>query len=125
MPDHAVSYSIILNRLGRSDESIERLTPASRELHAAGSRIWALSADYHLARALMLSGRYDESLKLLEEVRRAWSENPTANKDRLADLTRTRAEIDAGARTAAGSQRADRCLARAVRLSIRAASRSA
>ncbi len=26
MPDHAVSYSIILNRLGRSDESIERLT---------------------------------------------------------------------------------------------------
>ncbi len=42
----------------------------------------------------MISGRYDESLKLLEEVRRAWSENPTANKDRLADLTRTRAEIE-------------------------------
>ena len=41
-PDHVVSYSIILNRLGRSDEAIERLTPASRELHAAGSGIWAL-----------------------------------------------------------------------------------
>jgi serine/threonine protein kinase/tetratricopeptide (TPR) repeat protein len=93
MPDHAVSYSIILNRLGRSDESIEHLTPASRELHAAGSRMWALSADYHLARALMISGRYDESQKLLDDVRRAWSENPTANKDRLADLMRTRAEI--------------------------------
>ena len=89
-----MSYSIILNRLGRSDESIERLTAASRELHAAGSRHSALSADYHLARALMLSGRYDESLKLLEEVRRAWSENPTANKDRLADLARTHAEIE-------------------------------
>ena len=100
MPDHAVSYSIILNRLGRSDESIERLTAASRELHAAGSRLWALSADYHLARALMLSGRYDESLKLLEEVRRAWSENPTANKDRLADLARTQRRDRAGARTA-------------------------
>jgi eukaryotic-like serine/threonine-protein kinase len=94
MPDHAVSYSIILNRLGRSDESIERLTPASRELHAAGSGLWALSADYHLARALMLSGRYDESLDRLEQVRRAWSENATANKDRLADLTRTQAEIE-------------------------------
>jgi eukaryotic-like serine/threonine-protein kinase len=93
-PDQAVSYSIILNRLGRSDESIARLTPASRELHSSGSRLWALSADYHLARALMLSGRYEESLNLLEEVRRDWSENPTANKDRLADLTRTRAEIE-------------------------------
>jgi eukaryotic-like serine/threonine-protein kinase len=94
VPEHAVSYSIILNRLGRSAESIERLTVASRDLHAAGSRQWALSADYHLARALMLSGRYDESLKLLEEVRRTWSENATANKDRLADLARTHAEIE-------------------------------
>ena len=93
-PEHAVSYSIILNRLGRSDESIERLTAASRELHAAGNRYWALSADYHLARALMLSDKYDESMKLLEEVRSAWSENPTANKDRLADLARTHAEIE-------------------------------
>ena len=42
----------------------------------------------------MMSGRYEESQKLLEKVRRAWSENPTANKDRLADLARTRAEIE-------------------------------
>ncbi len=53
-----------------------------------------LSADYHLARALMLSGKYEEALKLLEEVHRAWNQNPTANKDRLADLARTLAEID-------------------------------
>jgi eukaryotic-like serine/threonine-protein kinase len=111
-PDQAVSYSIILNRLGRSDESIERLTPASRELHASGSQLWALSADYHLARALMLSGRYDEALKLLDEVRSAWSENPTANKDRLADLERTRAEIElAQGRLNEATQRIDASLA--------------
>jgi tetratricopeptide (TPR) repeat protein len=93
-PDQAVSYSIILNRLDRSHEAVERLSAASRELHAAGGRLRALSADYHLARALMLSHRYDESLQLLEQVRHTWSENPTANKDRLADLTRTLAEIE-------------------------------
>jgi tetratricopeptide (TPR) repeat protein len=93
-PDQAVSYSIILNRLDRSHEAVERLSAASRELHAAGGRLRALSAGYHLARALMLSHRYDESLQLLEQVRHTWSENPTANKDRLADLTRTLAEIE-------------------------------
>jgi tetratricopeptide (TPR) repeat protein len=93
-PDQIVAYSIILNRLGRTDESIARLTAASRELHASSSGARALQADYNLARALMLTGRYDESQKLLDEVQRAWSENPTANKDRLGDLARTRAEIE-------------------------------
>jgi eukaryotic-like serine/threonine-protein kinase len=93
-PDHLVSYCIILNRLGRTEESIPRLTAASRELHATGSGARALQADYQLARALMLAGRYDESLRLLDQVHRAWSENPTANKDRLGELTRTRAEIE-------------------------------
>ncbi|HKU17398.1 MAG TPA: serine/threonine-protein kinase [Steroidobacteraceae bacterium] len=93
-PDQVVAYSIILNRLGRTDESIARLTAASRELHASRSTTRALSADYHLARALMLEGRYDESTKLLDAVAKAWNENPKANKDRLADLTRTRAELE-------------------------------
>ena len=94
MPSYVVSYCIILNRLGKIDESIPRLRSASSELHAAGNTNWTLSANYHLARALMLSGQYDEALQLLEEVRRAWSQNPTANKDRLADHARTLAEID-------------------------------
>jgi tetratricopeptide (TPR) repeat protein len=46
-----------------------------------------------LARALLLAGKYDESQRLLEQVSRAWNENPTANKDRLADLMRTQAEL--------------------------------
>jgi serine/threonine-protein kinase len=93
-PDQAVAYSIILNRLGRTEESIARLTAASRELHASGSGARALMADYQLARAFMMTGRYEESLNLLAEVERAWSGNATANKDRLGDLARTRAEIE-------------------------------
>jgi eukaryotic-like serine/threonine-protein kinase len=93
-PDQVVAYSIILNRLGRTEESIARLTAASRQLHASSSAARALQADYNLARALMLAGRYDESQQLLDEVQRAWSENATANKDRLSDLARTRAEIE-------------------------------
>jgi serine/threonine-protein kinase len=96
MPAYVVSYCIILNRLGRTDDSIARLRQASRDLRAAGNQTWVLSADYHLARALTLAGQYDEAQQLLESVRRAWSENPTANKDRLADLARTLAEIDLG-----------------------------
>jgi eukaryotic-like serine/threonine-protein kinase len=94
VPIYVVSYSIILNRLGKTDESIARLRTASRDLHAAGNASWAINADYHLARALMLAGNHDESLKLLDEVRRAWAQNPTVHKDRLADLQRTLAEID-------------------------------
>jgi tetratricopeptide (TPR) repeat protein len=93
-PDQIVAYSVILNRLGRTDESIARLTEASRQLRAAGSGARVQQANYNLARALMLAGRYDESQKLLDEVQRAWSENATANKDRLSDLARTRAEIE-------------------------------
>jgi tetratricopeptide (TPR) repeat protein len=85
---------MILNRLDRSRESIELLTTASRELHAAGNLSRALLADNNLARSLMLTGRYDESQQLLEQVDRSWSENATANQNRLGDLARTRAELE-------------------------------
>ncbi|HJY42553.1 MAG TPA: tetratricopeptide repeat protein, partial [Steroidobacteraceae bacterium] len=94
MPAYVVSYCIILNRLARTADSIPRLRQASLDLQAAGNTNWVLSANYHLARALMLTGNHDESLQLLDEVRRAWIQNPTANKDRLADLARTLAEIE-------------------------------
>ncbi len=91
--EQAVPYGIILNRLNRAEESIKLLSAASRELHDAGNESRAQQADNQLARALMLAGRYEESQKLLEKVHRAWSENATANQDRLGDLARTRAEI--------------------------------
>jgi tetratricopeptide (TPR) repeat protein len=91
---YVVSHAIILNRLGKSDEAIKRLEAAGRELRAAGNTTWVLNADYHLARALMLSGKHEQSLQLLGEIRDVWSKNATANKDRLADLSRTLAEIE-------------------------------
>jgi tetratricopeptide (TPR) repeat protein len=93
-PDQMIPYAMILNRLDRSRESIELLTTASRELHAAGNLSRALLADNNLARSLMLTGRYDESQQLLEQVDRSWSENATANQNRLGDLARTRAELE-------------------------------
>lgn len=93
-PELLVPYGIILNRLHRIDEATDLLSTASRDLHATGNRTRALVADNNLARSLMLGRRYKESQQLLEKVYAVWSENATANKDRLGDLARTRAEIE-------------------------------
>jgi len=42
---------------------------------------------------LMLAGRFDEAKALLDSVHTAWSANATGNRDRLADLYRTQAEL--------------------------------
>ena len=52
-----------------------------------------LVAEYHLARSLMLAGRFDAARALLDSVHTAWSANATGNRDRLADLYRTQAEM--------------------------------
>jgi tetratricopeptide (TPR) repeat protein len=92
-PAQAVSYAITLLRLDRIEEATARLTAASEQAHGLGNDYWAVIADYHLARARMLAGEYDKSRMLLDEVERAWTQNATANQDRLADLSRTRAEL--------------------------------
>jgi len=43
----------------------------------------------------MLSGKFEPARMHLEMVRQAWSANRTANRDRLADLARTHAELEA------------------------------
>ncbi len=58
-----------------------------------GGEFWLLVAEYHLARSLMLAGRFDEARALLDNVHTAWSANATSNRDRLADLYRTQAEL--------------------------------
>jgi eukaryotic-like serine/threonine-protein kinase len=93
-PMQAVGYSITLNRLGRHEEARKLLTAAREQARTLGAEFWALIAQYHLARSLMLDGRPGEAQPLLEEVRTAWSANEQANRDRLADLYRTQAEID-------------------------------
>ena len=93
-PQQAVSYGIVLNRLGRQDEASELLTAARDQARGLGAEFWVVIAEYHLARSLMLAGRYDEARSLLDRVRTAWSANATGNADRLADLYRTQAEIE-------------------------------
>ncbi len=93
-PQQAVAYGITLNRLGRQEEARKLLTAAREQARALGADFWGIVAEYHLGRSLMLAGRLDEARPLLEEARTAWSANATANRDRLADLYRTQAELD-------------------------------
>jgi tetratricopeptide (TPR) repeat protein len=92
-PQQAVAYGIVLNRLDRQVEAKEHLTAAREQARGLGGEFWVLIAQYHLARSLMLAGRFDEARPLLNEVRTAWSANATGNRDRLADLYRTQAEM--------------------------------
>jgi tetratricopeptide (TPR) repeat protein len=93
-PMQAVGYSITLNRLGRQEEARKLLTAAREQARTLGAEFWAVIAEYHLARSHMLAGRADEARPLLDQVRAAWTANATANRDRLADLYRTEAEIE-------------------------------
>ena len=90
----SLAYSLTLNRLGRTEEALELLKVASQQLRAAGYQDRAVLAEYHLARSLMLSGKHEAARVRLEEVRRTWGANAVANHDRLADLERTRAELE-------------------------------
>jgi non-specific serine/threonine protein kinase/serine/threonine-protein kinase len=92
-PMQAVGYGITLNRLGRHLEALQLLTTARDQARTLGAEFWEVVAEYHLARSLMLAGRGDEAQPLLDEVRTAWNANATGNRDRLADLYRTQAEI--------------------------------
>jgi eukaryotic-like serine/threonine-protein kinase len=92
-PQQAVAYGITLNRLGRQDEARKYLTAAREQARSLGGSFWLLVAEYHLARSLMLAGRVDEARALLDNVHTAWSTNATSNRDRLADLYRTQAEL--------------------------------
>lgn len=93
-PQQAVAYSITLNRLGRHEEARQLLIAAREQAQALGADFWGVVADYHLARSLVLAGKFGEARSLLDSVRSAWSANATGNRDRLADLYRTEAEIE-------------------------------
>jgi serine/threonine protein kinase len=93
-PQQAVAYSITLNRLGRQEEARKLLIAAREQAQILGADFWGIVAEYHLARSLMLAGRLDEAQPLLDTAHTAWAANATANRDRLADLHRTQAEIE-------------------------------
>jgi tetratricopeptide (TPR) repeat protein len=112
-PQFAVVYSVTLNRLGQTGEATDLLSAAREQAHTLGNEYWGALANYHLGRALMLAGKLDRAQNYLDEAERIWSANEVANRDRLADLSRTLAEIElARGHTDAARQQVDASLTR-------------
>jgi eukaryotic-like serine/threonine-protein kinase len=88
-----VSYGTTLVRLGKWDEALPVLTEATEQARVLNSEFLSANANHQLARALLGSGQLDRVAPKLEIAQRVWMANETANRDRLADLLRTRAEL--------------------------------
>jgi tetratricopeptide (TPR) repeat protein len=111
-PIPAIRYAATLNRLERTSEALALLTAALEKTRAQGNGFWGAQAGHALGRALIAQRQYDDALKRLDEVDAIWQVNESANVDRLADLSRTRAELDfARGRTAAAAAHIARSLA--------------
>jgi tetratricopeptide (TPR) repeat protein len=93
-PAAAVVYSVTLNRLDRSGEAMDLLSTTSEQAKALGNEYWGTLATYHYGRSLLLAGRLDAAQARFDEAQRVWSANETANRDRLADLRRSLAELE-------------------------------
>jgi eukaryotic-like serine/threonine-protein kinase len=88
-----VSYGTTLQRLGKWDEALVVLTEASEQARALESEFLKANANHQLARALLGSKQLDAVEPKLTDAEKIWKVNETANKDRLGDLLRTRAEL--------------------------------
>jgi eukaryotic-like serine/threonine-protein kinase len=112
-PQLAVAYSITLNRLGETGKAADLLSAAREQAHALGNEFWATLASYHLGRAYLIAGKLEQASTYLDEAQRSWRANETANRDRLADLERSLAELElARGRVPAARERIDGALTR-------------
>jgi serine/threonine protein kinase len=93
-PAQAVAYSITLNRLGQTGQAIDLLSGARERAQALGNEFWGAYANFHLGRSFLIAGKLDQAQAPLDEARRIWNAHEVANTDRLADLTRTLAELE-------------------------------
>lgn len=98
IPGIAIRYATTLNRLGRAAEAIRILTEARQQSEALGNRYWIGQASYQLAMSHIASGRPEIARGLMEEARHIWTENPAANAEHLAELSRATAELALGER---------------------------
>ncbi len=88
-----VSYGTTLQRLGQWDEALVVLNEASEQARVLESEFLRANANHQLARALLGSKQLDAVEAKLADAEKIWSVNQTANRDRLGDLLRTRAEL--------------------------------
>ena len=73
---------------------MDLLSTTSEQAKALGNEYWATLATYHFGRSLLLAGRLDAAQARIDEAQRVWTGNETANRDRLADLPRSLAELE-------------------------------
>ena len=92
-PAQVINYATTLLRLNRIEEATQRLTVAQAQAESLGSGFWATIANYQWGRAQMYAGNSVAAASAFEATQRAWEVNETANKDRLAELTKTMAEL--------------------------------
>jgi serine/threonine protein kinase/tetratricopeptide (TPR) repeat protein len=112
-PQFAVSFSAVLNRLGETGQAVDFLTAAREQAHALGNEFWAAMASVYLGRSYLMTGKLDAAETCFAEADRVWRANETANRDRLADLERSIAELElARGRVTAAVERIDRSLER-------------
>ena len=88
-----VSYGTTLQRLGQWDEALTVLNEASAQAKQLQSQLLRANAHHQLARALLGSKQLDAVEEKLADAEKIWMVNETANRDRLGDLLRTRAEL--------------------------------
>jgi non-specific serine/threonine protein kinase/serine/threonine-protein kinase len=93
-PAQSVGYAITLIRLDRAAEAERLLTEALAQARADNSEYWATYAAFHRGRALLALGRFAESETEFAVAETSWNAKPVANANRLADLERSRAELD-------------------------------
>jgi tetratricopeptide (TPR) repeat protein len=93
-PIPSIRYAATLNRLDRTSEALELLSASLEQTRAQGNEFWGAQARYHLGRALIARRDFDQARRRLDEADALWSANAATNKDRLADLSRTRAELE-------------------------------
>jgi hypothetical protein len=80
----ALTHAMISNRLRRTGEARRWLAVAAGETLAT----------HQLGRADLLDGRLDAARTRFDRARREWSGNERANRDLLADLSRSEAELE-------------------------------
>ncbi|MBM0107153.1 protein kinase [Steroidobacter sp. S1-65] len=88
-----VSYGTTLQRLGEWQQAVAVLQEASEQAGLLESDLLKANAQHQLARALLTAGQLDAVEEKLADAEQIWTVNETANRDRLGELLRTRAEL--------------------------------
>jgi eukaryotic-like serine/threonine-protein kinase len=92
-PAMAVRYAVTLNRLGRTGEAMRLLSEAREQSRVLGNPFMASLASYNLGLSYLAGGKPELALPRIEEAREIWATNRVGNRDRLADLSRSMAEL--------------------------------